>query len=411
MAYVTARDLALSPKVTEIVIADPNQKNAEQTASRIKSDKISVRRVNITDRGNLVKALKRADVVTNCIWYAYVMDVIKAAIEAKVPCVDLGGTYFDTLKKLEFNDLAKRTGVTYMLGCGLAPGITNIMARHGANKLDKVHEIHIIGGSPPLKDFEMKFLYSPHTYLAQFTKEAIIFQNGEYKTLPPRSGREYLRLPPPFNQDVEMYYTLHSELATLPHTIEGVKDVDMRLIYSPELIKAFNLFVDCGLTSEDPIQVRGFSVAPYEVLTLCLTKYMDKRGDRIWSTEVIGEKFGVKTRVQIYIISEYQEAWGVAGVGYATGVAASIACQMLAKGDVKMKGVVPPEVCIKPQSFFEELNQRGIPIYETVETIRKVGGEAPASKVAETYRKVGKAPTSKADEKPRKIRKVRFLRI
>jgi saccharopine dehydrogenase (NAD+, L-lysine-forming) len=372
MGYITARDLIESPQVTEIVLGDVDLDKAKQAADKLKSDKISVKHVDVMNHEELVKALKGFDAVANCVWYTLVYDVTKAAIEAGVNCLDLGGLYHYSRKQLELNDEAKHAGVTYIIGCGLAPGITNVMARHGANKLDRVDEVHIRGGSPPPKEFKLKFLYSPRTYLEQFTKDSIIFQNGEYKAVPAGSGREVVRLPEPFNQDVEMYYTLHSELATLPHTIKGVKNVDIRLVYSPELVRVFKIFADCNLTSEEPIKVKGVTVAPYDVLAECLSTLMDKRGDRVWMAEVIGEKDGEKTRVITYFVSLYNEKWDVTGMGYATGVAASIGTQMLAKGEIKIKGVVPPEDCIEPLPFFSALAKRGIPVYETIEKTRRL---------------------------------------
>jgi saccharopine dehydrogenase (NAD+, L-lysine-forming) len=372
MGYIAARDLIENNEVTEVVLGDLDLNKAKQVAEKLKSDKISVKHIDVMNRTELVKTMKGFDAVVNCVWHTLVYEVTKAAIEAGVNCLDLGGLYHYTLKQLGLNDEAKRAEVTYIVGCGLSPGITNVMAKHGANKLDQVDEVHIRGGSPSSKEFKLKFVYTPRTYLEQFTKNAIIFQNGEYKTVPPGSGREVVRLPEPFNQDVEMYYTLHSELATLPHTIKGVKNVDVRLAYTPEMVQIFKIFANCNLTSEKPIKVKGVTVTPFDVLTECLSMLMDKRGDRVWMAEVIGEKNGKKTRVITYCISLYNEKWDVTGVGYATGVAASIGAQWLAKGEIKIKGVVPPEECIVPERFFFELAKRGIPIYETIESTRRL---------------------------------------
>jgi saccharopine dehydrogenase-like NADP-dependent oxidoreductase len=46
---------------------------------------------------------------------------------------------------------------------------------------------------------------------------------------------------------------------------------------------------------------------------------------------------------------------------------------MMARGDVKARGVVPPETAIDPDIFFAELAQRGIEIHERVESYRVVG--------------------------------------
>jgi saccharopine dehydrogenase-like NADP-dependent oxidoreductase len=40
---------------------------------------------------------------------------------------------------------------------------------------------------------------------------------------------------------------------------------------------------------------------------------------------------------------------------------------MIARGDVKVNGVVPPEVAIDPEIFFAELEKRGITIHERIE--------------------------------------------
>ena len=47
----------------------------------------------------------------------------------------------------------------------------------------------------------------------------------------------------------------------------------------------------------------------------------------------------------------------------------SIGAQMIARGDVDVRGVVPPETAIDPILFFEELALRKIHVKEEVEII------------------------------------------
>ena len=56
--------------------------------------------------------------------------------------------------------------------------------------------------------------------------------------------------------------------------------------------------------------------------------------------------------------------WGVNATARMTGIPASIAAQKLARGEVQRKGVLAPEACFEPQSFFAELAKRGIVIEE-----------------------------------------------
>lgn len=47
------------------------------------------------------------------------------------------------MKQLELSGLAERAGITYVVGIGSAPGLTNLTAKYAADKMDKVDEIHI----------------------------------------------------------------------------------------------------------------------------------------------------------------------------------------------------------------------------------------------------------------------------
>jgi saccharopine dehydrogenase-like NADP-dependent oxidoreductase len=58
--------------------------------------------------------------------------------------------------------------------------------------------------------------------------------------------------------------------------------------------------------------------------------------------------------------------WRATAGEVAVGVPSSIAAQMLARGDIKVKGVIPPENCIDPEPFIVELGKRDIKTLETI---------------------------------------------
>ncbi|MBU0703289.1 MAG: hypothetical protein KKC18_05425, partial [Chloroflexi bacterium] len=75
-----------------------------------------------------------------------------------------------------------------------------------------------------------------------------------------------------------------------------------------------------------------------------------------------------------------QEEWGGEAAYYKNiAIPLSIGVQMITRGDVKVKGVVPPETAIDPEIFFAELRKRGIEIHEQVASGKSqaasVGGE------------------------------------
>ena len=69
--------------------------------------------------------------------------VTDAAIAAGAHLVDLGSYYPETLQQLDRHAAAERAGCRIVPGCGVAPGLTNILARLGADRLDTVENVRI----------------------------------------------------------------------------------------------------------------------------------------------------------------------------------------------------------------------------------------------------------------------------
>src|SRR5437667_10389006 len=65
---------------------------------------------------------------------------------------------------------------------------------------------------------------------------------------------------------VEGYYTIHSELATMPKTIgKGVQEIDFIVAFPPAFRETVATLVRLGLASREEIVVEGTRVRPYDV--------------------------------------------------------------------------------------------------------------------------------------------------
>jgi saccharopine dehydrogenase-like NADP-dependent oxidoreductase len=97
-----------------------------------------------------------------------------------------------------------------------------------------------------------------------------------------------------------------------------------------------------------------------------------KRGDEVHvvRVDVVGEKDGEEARCTFDVINDPKPEWNTSSSGFVTGVPASIIAQMIARGDIQVRGVVPSEACIRPESFIAELTKRGIRIHETLKATR-----------------------------------------
>lgn len=369
MGTVTVRDLAESPDVSKVIVGDVLVERANQLKSLVGSEKVSVRRVDVSNCAGLVESMKEADVVANATPYHLNVQIMKAAMNAGKSLVDLGGVYYTTQKQLELNEEAKKAGITVVPGCGLAPGITDILAKYAAGKLDAIDEVHIKYGEVNLTP--AKYKWSFRTVLEEYTTGPVVYQNGEYNKLPPFSGKQIVKFPEPIGERT-CCYGLYSGVATLPRTIgKGVKVVDCLMVHREEDEQRIKVLNEMGLTSSEPIDFKGVTVSPREFLIRCAPPPDAKAKDVAGAiVEVIGEKAGEKTKCTYSLVHSYHEKYGVSALAYLTGVPLSIASQMLAKRENPELGVLPPEVAVKPKPFFAELTKRDIKITETIETTR-----------------------------------------
>ena len=126
---------------------------------------------------------------------------------------------------------------------------------------------------------------------------------------------------------------------------------------------------EMGLTQKEPVKVNGVEISPQEFLLRCApppdVNVRDAAGVVV---EVSGEKNSSKTKYTYSLVHKYHEKYGVSALAYLTGMPMSIVAQMLARGKILEKGVLPAEIGVKPEPFFAELAKRKVKILETSQT-------------------------------------------
>ena len=69
--------------------------------------------------------------------------VAERALEAGVPVAGCSDDPDVVRALLDLDDAAREAGVAIAAGCGLAPGLSDVLARHAADALEVTHEIHV----------------------------------------------------------------------------------------------------------------------------------------------------------------------------------------------------------------------------------------------------------------------------
>jgi lysine 6-dehydrogenase len=364
MGRAAVVDLVAQSDVEKIIIGDLNIEEAEKFAATFNDQRVMARKIDITDPASLKGAFADVDTVVNASWYEFNIDIMNGCLVSGCNYVDLGGLYNVTLKQLELDEAFKEAGLVACLGLGAAPGMSNILSMHGANKLDRVDEVHIRTGSTGGRGFA----YSAKTVLDECTLNPIMFLGGEFASLEPLSGKQKYVMPQPVGE-VEGFYSIHSELATLPNTIPGVKDITFRVAFSEKLVNMVQTLLNLGLTSNDPVSIKGIEISPREFLDNVLTSkpivgYVEEY--KSLQVEVKGLKNSKPISIKYETLVESSTDMDLKGSAIWTGFPAAIASLMIGRGQIDATGALPSEVAVNSDVFITELAKRNIIISEHV---------------------------------------------
>lgn len=355
MGRVAVEDLVRHGVFHEVTIATRHPDRVERTLAALpaRATRVRVVRGDVQDRPALVRLMAGHDVVCNLAGpnYLNAVPAVEAAIAARVHLVDVSDDWEATLRILDLHGEAERAGITVIVGLGASPGVTNVLARHGANRLDRVEEVRtswVMRGSdmggPALS---MHLLYSlPH--------RAFVFEDGAMREVRAFvDGRETLEFPE--LGPVEVTHIGHPEPFTLSRYIEGVRYADDKATFLPLSVR--DMIVELGpvARSSNPVIVDDRPVDPMAFASTYLHQTCGRMTDvpttGALRAEVRGELAGRRTRI----------VYAAAGrIGIGTGVPAAIGAQLLAIGLVRRRGVFPPEACLDPEWFLQAIAMRDI---------------------------------------------------
>lgn len=350
-----------------IIIADKNLEKAEKIAEEL-GEKVKTQKVDATSLDSLTKVIEKADVAISTLgpFHKFGSKVLKAAIEAGTDFIDVDDDYDATIDCLKLHEEAKDAGITAIIGLGATPGLTNIWAKYGAEKLDDVKEIHTSWAWTAI-DPDMGPGITDH-YFHAITGDVPTFKNGELVEVPALSESKSIEFPSPLGE-FEPANAGHPEPVTIPRYIEGVQTVTNKgIVWPGSLNEAAELFAELGLTSQREILVRGESVPVREIMVQIIMALED-----IAPEETIGKAMseieeyddyamkgvGLKTVVTGKLdgeSEEYEYASSCEDARVATALPAVIGAQLLMEEDYEKSGVFAPEGILDPETFLRKID-------------------------------------------------------
>ncbi len=361
------RDLAEFSDFDEIIIGDCNVAAAEALAAAISDPRLKVVRVDAKDYNQLLKVCGDTDVVLNGLPWEFDVAVTKACVEIGVSGLDVSSED----EQWALDTTAREKDIIFIPGMGATPGTTNVMARRGADLMDEVDEIQINFAAfrcpAPAPGLLITFIWEFHPHIPD---ERMVYRDGNFHSAAPFEGIKIVDFPGPIGEQ-EVCYIPHSETFTMPRSL-GAKAVSVRGCFPPKAMRLAKAMLDWGLYGEEPITVKGVQATPLELMHEILLQLPETKETELWAyglvVEVFGKREGHDVKVKLWNSHPPMEVWGGKAAYYKNiAIPLSIGVQMIARGDVTHRGVLPAETVIDPKIYFAELARRGIQIHEQVE--------------------------------------------
>ncbi|NNG01901.1 MAG: saccharopine dehydrogenase [Desulfobacteraceae bacterium] len=350
----------------DVSVADVNGDALE----RIKN-KVQVRTIqkDLGNPGTIRDLAADADLVLNAVPGFMGFQSLKAILEAGKNVVDIA---FFPEDPFDLDDLAKQNGVTAVVDCGVAPGMSNVLIGYADSLLDETRAAEVyVGGLPKVrvKPWEYKAVFSPIDVIEEYIRPAYLVEKGERVCKPALSEPELMEFArvgtlESFNTD---------GLRSLAKTMD-IPDMKEKTLRYPGHIEKITMLKETGFFSQKPIDFNGMQISPLDFTTRMLfPKWKLDEGEQditVMKIKVEGVKDGKQRRYTYDLFDEYDSTTAVHSMARTTGYTATTAVRMLAKGVFDRKGICPPEFVGREAActrfLLEGLAKKGVVYNETI---------------------------------------------
>jgi lysine 6-dehydrogenase len=273
----------------------------------------------------------------------------------------------------EIDASAKKEEVTIIPGCGLEPGLTEILAAYGMDKLDSVEAVNIWCGGlpqdlkPPL---DYKIVYGGR-HLPLYPGNVKVIEDGDLREVKRYTDGGHVQFEG-ISHELESYYERFPETLTKLEKFQGVKRCSAKTVRYAGYSAKVRFLEECGLLDREPISFEGRSVAPFEVFSqIIYPKVRLVEGEKdvtVLKVVVEGFKKGLVTSYAFTLVDFYDENRDITSMARTTSFPAAIATRMLGRKRISRKGLAFPAEVLRGEllrDFLKELSDRGVNISES----------------------------------------------
>ena len=354
-----AMDLARDRR-GDVTVADVRPESLSRIAAR---HGVATVRADLSDPAAIGRLVAEYDIVIGALPSVLGYQTLRAVIDAGGDYVDIS---FMPENAMELDGLARERGVTAVVDCGVAPGVSNMMAGFAASRLGSCQRLEIYVGGIPVErrwPFDYKAGFAPHDVIEEYVRPARVVEHGRIVVKEALSEPELMDFPgvgtlEAFNTD---------GLRSLAYTLKAPFMKEKTLRY-PGHIHLMRAFRETGLFSKEPIDVAGQQVRPLDATAaLLFPKWAFEEGEAdLTVLRVIaeGRRGGITERYTWDLLDAYDPITKMRSMSRTTAFPATITARLVADGAFVRPGVHPPEVLgAQPgvlDTVLRELEARGV---------------------------------------------------
>lgn len=224
--------------------------------------------------------------------------------------------------------------------------MSNLLVGQAAARLDEVATIRIyVGGLPeePVPPLGYTVTWNVEDLIDEYTRRARVVLDGKPHDVAPLTGLEEIDFPG--LGVLEAFYT--DGIRTLHHTLRGVTTMWEKTLRYPGHASHIRTLRALGFFDEKPVTITDDQrIAPR---TFTRRMFEDKltrptvRDVVAMRVDVIGVKDARETRHTYHLLERFDADKRISAMAKTTAYTASTVTELLARGVIGEKGVLPPE--------------------------------------------------------------------
>jgi saccharopine dehydrogenase-like NADP-dependent oxidoreductase len=329
----------------EVTVADVRP----EALARLESRGLRTLRADLSDPSVVQRVVEGYDVVLGALSSAIGLQTLRAVVETGQKYCDISFMPEDGTSLAE---QAQARGAVAVIDCGVAPGVSNMIAGFAAATMAPLTKLRIfVGGLPVVRrwPFDYKAGFAPSDVIEEYTRPARVVENGRVVVKEALSEPEPIEFPglgtlEAFNTD-----GLRS-LVTLP-----CPDMSEKTLRYPGHIALMRAFRHTGLFSTEPIDVRGQKVRPLDLTAALLFPKWTFEDDEADLTVMRVTVEGNGRTHTWDLFDRHDPATGWRSMSRVTAFPATIMARMLARGRFARPGVHAPETPAREPGLLDEM--------------------------------------------------------